>query len=486
MNNKIKEIINEILDLEDFNLYLYYKYINEYSKQTMIQVFLYILEKYKDDNQIFNKFFDAFFSIELENLKITKNTYIILSKKYGEDRVNDYFLNLLEIYNDSDEIKTKYEYIYSQINCEKDAYFHDDMIRDYITSLPKKLLTVEEEKNCFYTLERCRQTIEIASFDDIDNLSFYNIDKVICSISSLEQLRMLNKIKVILVKEDKEKINYYYPLLKEHFKHNKILIVENSDVYPTDYFEEQLCEIIEFINTRQLIIDCNLKLVVSIAKKFHAYNLHLMDFIQEGNLGLMKAIKKFDVHMGNKLSTYATWWIKQFISRAISEQANNVRIPIHLDDKIKKINRVIMRFEVKYGYTPSDEEIADCLKISVEEVIFAKNSLRTSSTVSLNIGVGDDDDATLEEFIAADNSDSFDIAANNELREIFIKVFDTLTEKEKFVLMQRFGLEDNIEKTLDEVGKILGVTRERIRQIENKAIRKLRHTSRSKYFDGYR
>ena len=485
IDKKVISIAKEILELEDFNLYMYYKYITEYDKNTILRVFSYILKTHAKNDAVFYKYFDAFFSIELDELKITKNTYNILCKKYGEERINDYFMNLLEINSDNLDIQNKYKYIYSNISSDEEHFYADDNLMVYIKSLSDRLLTKDEEKNCFYTLDKCRQNITIAEFDMIDNISFNNFNKVICSISNLKQLNLLNKIKKYLIDKDKMTFDKIYPILKDYFKNNISLKIENSAVYSYDYFDEQLSYLATFFETRDLLIECNLKLVVSIAKKYRDYKLHLLDFIQEGNLGLMRAIKKFDVNLGNRLSTYATWWIKQAISRSISEHARLVKIPVHTDEKIKKIDRAIKYLEAKNGYAPNDEEISEYLKMPIDQIIFAKKSYYTSSTISLNMDVGDDNDTSIEDFIGADTPDSFDIVSNNELSGICIEALNTLTEKEKFVLMNRFGFDGTGAKTLEEVGKMLGVTRERIRQIENKAIRKLRHPTRRKLFEGY-
>ena len=352
-------------------------------------------------------------------------------------------------------------------------------------SLDAKILKAEEEKECFYILDKCRKKINIAYFDDDDNILFYDFDKVICSISNLEQLKLINKLKEFLSPVDREKLNKVYPVLKDYFKNNKILIIENSDVYKEDYFDEQIAEIIEFASTRKRVIEANLRLVVSVAKKSRSSGMHLLDLIQEGNIGLMRAIKKFDITKGNRISTYAIWWIRQAINRTITEQARMIRIPVHTTEKMNKINRATRQLEVKNGYTPNDQEIAEYLKLTVEDVVNVKASFNNSISVSLNMGVGEDDEAGLDNFIAAEKSDSFDQVASNELKGIFELVLDTLTEKEKFVIIQRFGFDGTGTKTLEEVGHMLGVTRERIRQIENKAIRKLRHPTRRKYFEGY-
>lgn len=485
MDSKTISIAKEILALEDFNLYIYNNYIKEYGKATMLNVFMYILTNNVNDDSIFNKYFDAFFSIELDSIKIDKSTYTILIKKYGEERVNDYFTNLLEISNNDYKIKKKYEHIYSNIINYDEYFYNDDSVKAYISSLSDRILTDKEEKEYFNILDNCRRNITIGDFDLIDNFGFNNFNKVICSISNLYELKLLNKLKTYFNEEEKKIFNEIYPTLKEYFKSNSEINIENSDIYPKKYFNEQLLELVIFFDTRKIIIECNLKLVVSIAKKFRDYNLHFLDFIQEGNLGLLKAIKKFDVTLGNKLSTYATWWIRQAISRSVSEQARMVRIPVHTEEKIKKVNRAIKYLEAKNGYTPNDEEISEFLKMPIEQVIFAKKSYFTSSTISLSVEIGEDDDFKIEDFIEADTPDSFDIVTNNELNGVCMQALDTLTDREKLVLIKRFGFDGNGKKTLEEVAKTLCVTRERVRQIENKALKKLRHPTRRKLFEGY-
>ena len=485
MNEKLMSIVNEILTLEEFNLYIYYNYITEYGKDIMIKVFSYILNKNKDNQALFYKFFDAFFSIELETTNINKHSYSILTKKYGGERINDYFINLLEVYDNNEDIKEKYKLIYKHIIIDEQDFLHDDSVKLYISSIKDKILTNDEEKDCFINMNICRENIEIADFDKYDRIIFKNFDMLLCSIRNIEQLKLLNSIKDFMTISDKNKFNDIYPVLKNYFKNNDILIIENSAGYDVEYFDNQLLYVFNFCKARQTLIECNLKLVISIAKQFRGYNLHILDFIQEGNLGLMRAIKKFDINLGNRLSTYATWWIKQAIQRCINEQSRTVRIPVHTEEKMNKINKAIRNLEAQYGYLPSNEEIANYLNFSVDDVASTRNSFYNSTVISLNTTIGDEDETTLEEFIDADNTDSFDIAAFNDLQEICKEALATLTERERIVLMYRFGFDGTGTKTLEEVGKMMGVTRERIRQIENKAIRKLRHPTRRKLFDGY-
>ncbi len=486
MENNVLSIAQEILELEEFGLYTYHKYLNDYDKCVIYKVFAYILREYKDNNSIFYKYFDAFFSIELEDLKINKSTYTQLVKKYNEEIINNYFINLLEFYNDSPEIKNKYEYIYSHININEDDYiFSDNSVTQYLKSLDTKILKEEEEKECFSVMDKCRKKIRIAYFDVNDNILFYNFDKVICSIRNLEQLKMVNKLRNFLYPRDREKLIKNYQILKDYFIDNELLTTENTNVYKEDYFNEQISEIVNFAITRKRVIEANLRLVVSVAKKYRSSGMDILDLIQEGNIGLLKAIKKFDIKKGNRVSSYAIWWIRQAINCAIIEQARTVRIPYNTTEKMNKINRATRNLEAKYGYYPSDQEIANYLNFTVEQVTNIKASFNNSISVSLNLGVGDDDDTDLENFIVAEDSDPFDMAVNNELGISCAQALDTLTEMQKFVIMHRFGFDITGAKTLAEIGKMLGLSRERVRQIENDAIKKLKHPTRRKFFDGY-
>lgn len=487
MEKKILSITNEILGLDVFNLYMYYSYIETYGKNIMLRVFANILKQCKDDDDMFYKYFDAFFSIELDDTNITKNSYAILTKKYGEDRINDYFINLLEMNNDSDELINKYKFIYSHINTDNEAYLHDDAVKAYLSSIKPGILTNEEEKEYFLTMNNCRNTIEIATFDDIDNIIFNDIDKVISSISSLEQLKLLSRIKMGMPVDDRKKVESVYAELRNYFRNNKTLVTENKDVYNDEYLDEQLLKISEFVKIRQLVIEYNLKLVVSIAKTFKSSTLTFLDFIQEGNIGLMKAIKKFDVSKGNRLSTYATWWIRQSMQRSINDLEKLIRVPVHTEEKGYKINKATKILEEKYGYTPTNEEIANYLQTTEEDIEFVKKSISTSSTLSLNSYVNNDDDDTseLEDFVAADTPDVCDQIINNTLKNVCNVALNQLTDRERFVVIHRFGFDPERAKTLEEVGQMLGITRERVRQIENKAIKKLRHPVRRKLFEGY-
>ena len=235
---------------------------------------------------------------------------------------------------------------------------------------------------------------------------------------------------------------------------------------------------------KTILAEANLRLVVSIAKRYVGRGMLFLDLIQEGNIGLMKSVEKFDVGKGFKFSTYATWWIRQAITRAIADQARTIRVPVHMVETINKLARIQRQMTLELNREPSEEELAEKMGTSVEKI---REIYKISQEpVSLETPIGEEDDSHLGDFVPDErNMSPEEYAPNEMLKDEISEVLLTLTEREEKVIRLRFGLEDGKSRTLEEVGQMFGVTRERIRQIEAKALRKLRHPSRSRKLKDY-
>ena len=330
--------------------------------------------------------------------------------------------------------------------------------------------------------------------DDEDEIEVEKIDLSVPDGVSIEDpVRMyLKEIGKVPLLSAEEEIELAKNMEAGAVAKEKIAILKSREENAT---EEELAEIKEEIKNLQKDLDAgdeakkrlaeaNLRLVVSIAKRYVGRGMLFLDLIQEGNLGLIKAVEKFDYRKGYKFSTYATWWIRQAITRAIADQARTIRIPVHMVETINKLIRVSRQLLQELGREPSPEEIAAEKNMPVERV---REILKISQEpVSLETPIGEEEDSHLGDFIQDDNVPvPADAAAFTLLKEQLEEVLGTLTEREQKVLTLRFGLEDGRARTLEEVGKEFNVTRERIRQIEAKALRKLRHPSRSRKLKDY-
>ena len=335
---------------------------------------------------------------------------------------------------------------------------------------------------------------ELLLNDDEEEIEVENIDLSVPDGVSIEDpVRMyLKEIGKVPLLSAEEEIDLAQKMEEGAVAKEKIAILKKRKEEATEEEQAELDEEIKALTKTQdagdeakkRLAEANLRLVVSIAKRYVGRGMLFLDLIQEGNLGLIKAVEKFDYRKGYKFSTYATWWIRQAITRAIADQARTIRIPVHMVETINKLIRVSRQLLQELGREPTPEEIAEEMNMPVERV---REILKISQEpVSLETPIGEEEDSHLGDFIQDDNVPvPADAAAFTLLKEQLEEVLGTLTEREQKVLTLRFGLEDGRARTLEEVGKEFNVTRERIRQIEAKALRKLRHPSRSRKLKDY-
>ena len=324
--------------------------------------------------------------------------------------------------------------------------------------------------------------IEEPNIQDFEEIDVSTYDQLPSSIKVDDPVRMylkdIGKIPLLSLDEETQLAKDVVEGRNAKERLEKIDAEDESSVTKEEY-EELEAKVQKALVAKDKLVNANLRLVVSIAKRYLSRGLQFLDLIQEGNMGLIKAVDKFDHRKGFKFSTYATWWIRQAITRAVADQARTIRIPVHMVETINKLVRVQRQLVQELSREPSPEEVAERMEISVEKVHQIQRIAQ--EPISLEAPVGEEEDSSLGDFISDPHAlDPYEYTAKMKLREELNKVLDELTEREKRVLILRFGLQDGRVRTLEEVGKEFNVTRERIRQIEAKALRKLKHPTRSK------
>lgn len=375
----------------------------------------------------------------------------------------------------------------NQINIEEveKVFKKDDAdYADALVELDSKGVSVLTEYNLDEDLEEDLSDDEI---DDIDINEQIDEEEIKIDIENFDTLpssvRVDDPVRMYLKEIGKIQLLTY----EEETRLAKIILAGTLAQERLDSFEELSDKELDKLQTqvddakraKNKLVEANLRLVVSIAKKYMNRGLQLLDLIQEGNMGLMKAVDKFDYEKGFKFSTYATWWIRQAITRAVADQARTIRIPVHMVERINKLVRIQRQLVQELSREPSPQELADKMGISVEKVQQIQKIAQ--EPISLEAPVGEEEDSSLGDFISDPAALAPDEYTSKEyLRKELDEALATLTDREEMVLRMRFGLDDGRTRTLEEVGIYFGVTRERIRQIEAKALRKLKHPSRSK------
>lgn len=396
-----------------------------------------------------------------------------------EDNLNEEAIKIIEeevseekrqsMYNLIDASRQKGFIEYKDIEDGLDRYdLSEDEILSFYDALDAVQITIVDSKNSDDDEIDLEKDLDIVSDDedeDIDLDELRSFEEELSKEDKLEAIREKGKNKVVITDD---------PV--------RMYLKEIGRIPLLTYEEEvELAKRIEAGDQRakDQLAEANLRLVVSIAKRYVGRGMQFLDLIQEGNMGLIKAVDKFEHKKGFKFSTYATWWIRQAITRAIADQARTIRIPVHMVETINKLVRAQRQLVQELGRDPLPEEVAELMNMDVEKVREVQKIAQ--EPVSLETPIGEEEDSHLGDFIPDEEILSpSDAATNTMLREQLISVLDTLTDRERKVLALRFGLDDGRTRTLEEVGQAFDVTRERIRQIEAKALRKLKHPSRSK------
>lgn len=396
-----------------------------------------------------------------------------------EDNLNEEAIKIIEeevseekrqaMYNLIDANRQKGYIDYKDIEDGLDKYdLSEDEILSFYDALDAVQITIVDSKNSDDDEIDLEKDLDIVSDDedeDIDLDELRSFEEELSKEDKLEAIREKGKNKVVITDDP---VRMY---LKEIGRIPLLTYEEEVELAKRIEAGDQ--------SAKDQLAEANLRLVVSIAKRYVGRGMQFLDLIQEGNMGLIKAVDKFEHKKGFKFSTYATWWIRQAITRAIADQARTIRIPVHMVETINKLVRAQRQLVQELGRDPLPEEVAELMNMDVEKVREVQKIAQ--EPVSLETPIGEEEDSHLGDFIPDEEILSpSDAATNTMLREQLISVLDTLTDRERKVLALRFGLDDGRTRTLEEVGQAFDVTRERIRQIEAKALRKLKHPSRSK------
>ena len=505
MNSSNKIIVEKIKSFKLFDLNSYNILVNNFGIDRVKEVFneLYNAADEVEKEKLLNLYYPYFISADLENIDLSNDDCFLLIDKYGYENIENYFTELLLQTKNPSYLKKKYEFFYNIIDDnslsidDKSEDFdvqYNDAFQLYLKDIGQyPLLSRNEEKRIFKLLSDLKEKFSIFSLNENNNLVFVDSPTMIASIKNINDKKRLAKLSKYLGTDDKILIQKYIKIWEEinGKKKENIILPDKKTIknklginltnkgYDYDLFDKQIEYALMYCNNREYIYNCNLRLVVSIAKKYRNFSFPIEDRVSEGNIGLMKTVAKFDYTKGYKFSTYATWWIRQAITRAIADQARTIRVPVHMVETINKLSRFQRQLTLELNREPTDEELAEKMGMSPEKV---REVIKIAQDpVSLETPIGEEEDSHLGDFVPDEsNMSPEDFTIHEMLKEEISDVLLTLTEREEQVLRLRFGLDDGSSKTLEEVGQMFGVTRERIRQIEAKALRKLRHPSRSR------